>query len=209
MICVLNCLALVHYDVRVRKPWGVDPEQHFGGGMPQLVGNPLRGLGGCQPQRGAGMAGLVGTALGQSEMTEQWIPHLVGHVLVIERCTQPVAEHIVRRLPGSLLLLLEGVIDQLRHLDVALTTVILGVFLAALGHSFADQDQTALEIDELPLQAIDFGSAQASEEARGAIGTEVGAYRRQDALHIFQRQGLGIRLLDLELLDGLERRTKS
>ena len=21
MICVLNCLALVHYDVRVRKPW--------------------------------------------------------------------------------------------------------------------------------------------------------------------------------------------
>ena len=64
------------------------------------------------------MSGLVRTPLGQAEEPEQGIPDPLGNVVVAEGGALAVAEDELL-ITGRLLLLLEGVVDDLGHVDDA------------------------------------------------------------------------------------------
>src|SRR5574338_1011844 len=83
---------------------------------------------------------------------------------------------------------LEGIEDELAHLDVALGAVGLGVLLFASHHGFAHQDEPPLEVDVLPLEPVYFASAHPSEESHREVGAEIGAHRVEDALHLVQAE---------------------
>jgi hypothetical protein len=68
----------------------------------------------------------------------------------------------------------------------------------------AHQDQPALEIDVLPLQAVDLAGAHAGEEAHGEVVAEILPHRGEDPLHLLEAEGLHVGLLDLQLFDVLE-----
>ena len=154
------------------------------------------------------MPALVGAAHLEAEMAQQRPPDPVGQVLVVERRAQPVAEDVGREGTRTLLLALQGVIDQLRHLDVALRGVGLGVAVLAVHHCFPHHDQTPLEVDVLPLEAVDFAGAHAGEEAQREVVLEVGADGVDDLAHFVEREGIDVGALDPELFDVLERRAK-
>ena len=66
------------------------------------------------------MTTVVGATLLDVQMTQQRIPDTVGDIFVVKWFAQGVAEDLFGNLAGGILLLLECVIDDLRHCDLAL-----------------------------------------------------------------------------------------
>lgn len=179
----------------------VYPEEHLGGGMPQLPGDPFGCFAAGQPQGGGRVPTLIGATVRESEMAQQRFPDAIGHVLVVEGLAFAIAEDELRQGAGALFLFLEGVVEELAHLDVALAAVGLGVFLFSRHDGFPDENQTAFEVDVLPLQSVDLAGAQSGEEAHGEVGAKIGSDRGEQALDVVQRKGIDVGALDLELFD--------
>ena len=119
-----------------------------------------------------------------------------------------IAEDECRALTGGLLLCLERVEDDLRHLDVALREIRLGVGFLAVHDGLPDEDQAALEVDVLPLEAMYLARAHAGEEAHREVVAKVGARGVEDFLHFPEGEWVNIGSLDPELFDVLEGRAK-
>ena len=148
---------------------GVDSEQHLGGRVAHLAGDPFRVLARRQPQRGRRVTGLVGFAAREPEVPEHRMPHAPGHVAVVQGVAPRVAED-KRVVPRAFALLLEGPEHRLAHGDLALRMVVLGVGLAPHDERFAHEDPPALEIDVLPFEPVDFPRAHPREETHGVVG---------------------------------------
>ena len=83
-----------------------------------------------------------------------------------------VAEHVLHA-TGALFLFLQSVVDELGHGDVPEGTVSLGIGHFAGHKAFANLDFTALEVDVLPFQTVNFTGTHAGEKSNCEIPAEV------------------------------------
>ena len=127
-------------------------------------------------------------------MPQQRVPDPAAEVVVVQRLAFLVAEDVVTELAGGRMLRLQRLEDDLRHLDVALRAVGLGVLVLPQHEGLADEDQALVEVDVLPLQAVGLAGAHAGKEPHGEIVAPVGPHGGQHLLHLLQRERLDVGL---------------
>ena len=105
-------------------------------------------------------------------MAEQGIPHSFGNVVVLKRIACAITEH-KGVVAGGLALVLQGVVDQLRHFNVPVAAVGFGLLDLPIHQCLANQNLPALKVDAIPLQPVDLTGPKTSKEANGVVVPEV------------------------------------
>ncbi len=186
----------------------VDLEQHLGGGVSHLPGDPFGVLAGGQPEGGGRMPGLVRAPGRGAEIAQQRVPHALGDVVVIQRLALAVAKHPVLQSPGARKLPLEGLKHDLAHLHVTVGLDGLGLVFLARHEGFANENEAAREVDILPLEPVDLSGAQSGKNTHGVVIPVILAHGREQRLDLVEGEGLHVALGDLERFDVVKRTGK-
>ena len=91
-------------------------------------------------------------------MTEDGVPDALRDVVVVEQRARIGAKH-ASALAGDRALGAQSLVDRAGHLDIALRTIRFRIVNSAPDQSFANEDESTIEVDVTPLQPVNLPGA--------------------------------------------------